>query len=268
MRNLLKYVVYPVLVYVLLNTVIQVLRTGGASRSANCTDQMQVINAAGDRDHEHVWQLVNQSRYYCTKYQTTEEANLQAADIRSTLGDRLGYEYDYLWGRVYEVLVQDSGDEINYLADSLRTIAQRKEMNTLELAELVVSFVQDIPYSYVIGGDCETYETDGKPCLGNIPFGIISPYEFLHTQYGDCDTRAVLIYVLLEYLGYTPAIVVSDEYRHAMLALNLPATGDFLEHRGERYYFWETTSTGWPLGILPPNSNNVKYWKIALAHEL
>ena len=71
-------------------------------------------------------------------------------------------------------------------------------------------------------------------------------------------------YVILEHMGYDPMIVVSDEYAHAMLALNLPAQGDYIRYAGKKYYFWETTATGWGIGMLPPESNNKEYWKKAL----
>ncbi len=115
--------------------------------------------------------------------------------------------------------------------------------------------------------DCEDFETDGQPCIGNVPLGIISPYEFIHSLYGDCDTRSVLLYVLLAEMGFDPMIVVSDEYAHAMLALNVQAQGDHIRHEGKKYYFWETTAAGWPIGMLPPDVNNINYWKIALVNE-
>ena len=133
---------------------------------------------------------------------------------------------------------------------------------------MIVTFVQDIPYSYVLNIDCDDYQTGDKPCIGNVALGLLSPYEFIHSLYGDCDTRAVLIYTILEELGFDPMIVVSDEYAHAMLALNIPASGDHLTYRGNNYYFWETTAKGWPIGMLPPTTNNVNYWKIALVNEL
>jgi len=154
-----------------------------------------------------------------------------------------------------------------FIVDSLSFIAGQKQLSRVELAQMVVTFVQDIPYSYILDKDCATYQTNGKPCIGNIALGILSPYEFLHSLYGDCDTRAVLIYAILDELGFDPMIVVSNQYAHAMLALHLPSSGDHLRHRGKNYYFWETTAEGWLLGMLPPTTNNVNYWKIALVNE-
>ena len=59
------------------------------------------------------------------------------------------------------------------------------------------------------------------------------------------------MYTLLKQLGYKPAIVTSDAYRHAMLAVDIPAGGDYITDRGIKYYFWETTAKNWEIGVLP-----------------
>jgi hypothetical protein len=61
--------------------------------------------------------------------------------------------------------------------------------------------------------------------------------------------------------------MISNEYRHAMIAIDLPASGDHIIHKGKKFYFWETTNTGWLPGMLPPDTNNIAYWKITLDHE-
>lgn len=260
-RILLGLVVYWALTFLI--RLSQVVR----NPEVLCEDSMEVINEGDDRHHQRAWQSISSRQYYCANYQTTGEQNVAGAIVRDEMPAKLG-QYDYLWSRVYEVLAEDGVGQLDFLVDSIQNISASKGLSTIELAELVVTFVQDIPYRYVIPSDCDAYETNGTPCVGRIPYGILSPYEFLHTLYGDCDTRAVLIYALLKQLKYNVSIVVSDEYRHAMIAINLPAAGDYLIHQGRRYYFWETTATGWQMGLLPPSYNNKDYWKIALVNEL
>jgi hypothetical protein len=69
---------------------------------------------------------------------------------------------------------------------------------------------------------------------------------------------------LLKNFGYSPIIINSNEYLHSMLALDLPASGDYLIHKGKRYAFWETTNVGWLPGMLPPDMNNTSYWNVIL----
>lgn len=230
-----------------------------------CDEFLVEDEFTGDRHHQREWYVYEQAAIYCLEYQSLDSLNELESRERSEMRIRLS-ESNF-WGAVYNHLVNQGRGKLNYLADSLSNVAYDNSMSRLDLARLTVSFVQDIPYSYVIPSSCDELNTGGKPCLGNVPFGIIGPYEFVHTLYGDCDTRAVLLYVLLEKMNYDPMIVVSTEYAHAMLALNIPAQGDYLSFAGKKYYFWETTATGWSIGMLPPDTNNIDYWEIALVNE-
>ncbi len=264
MKALLQFIFYVILVFILISSVIDLLNEEGVE-AAVCSDNYVVINTSNDRLHQRDWDMVDYSHSFCATYESIERVSLSAGKKRNEIVFDLN-TYENLWGSIYAELVRESQSHIDFLVDSLAGISQQKELSRSEFAEMIVSFVQDIPYSYVRVQDCSEANNKGKPCIGNIAFGLLSPYEFLHSLYGDCDTRSVLIYALLEKLGYDPMIVVSNEYAHAMLALNIPASGDHLKHQGKKYYFWETTGKGWPIGMLPPNSNNVKYWKIALVN--
>ncbi|MEP1781593.1 hypothetical protein, partial [Reichenbachiella sp.] len=142
-----------------------------------------------------------------------------------------------------------------------------EELDYVEFAHAVVKLVQDIPYQYIISNKCTSDYSD-YPCFGNQRYGITTPVEFLYTLRGDCDSRTVLLYTILSQYNYDPVILISKEYRHSMLALDIPATGEYLKIKGKKYYFWETTSTGWEPGIIPPGMDNKEYWNIALKHEL
>lgn len=265
MKGALRFFAFVFMVFLILSVVIERLKKDSEIKPS-CADTYFVINASNDRMHQRDWEMVNHSKSFCTSYESLDSLSLSIGEKRNRIhSDEESYEA--YWGEVYSELVKESEFHLNFLVDSLIQLSLKKNLSRGELAELVVTFVQDIPYSYVRSKPCSETNNYGKPCVGNITFGLLSPYEFIHSLYGDCDTRAVLIYALLENLGFDPMIVVSHQYAHAMLALNIQATGDHLRHRGKNYYFWETTGKGWPIGILPPNSNNVNYWKIALVNE-
>ncbi|MEP5610969.1 MAG: hypothetical protein ABJP45_01905 [Cyclobacteriaceae bacterium] len=266
MKGFIRFVFFILFVYVLLGGLINLQKKEIVTQEA-CVDGFEVTNRAQDRLHQREWEAVDFSNSFCASYQSLERISVATADQRNRI-TREAFSYEDLWGKVYQDLVRESKGDIQFLVDSLSTISREKQLTRSALAEMIVTFVQDIPYSYVLNIDCTDYETGDKPCIGNIALGLLSPYEFIHSLYGDCDTRAVLMYTLLEELGFDPMIVVSNQYAHAMLALNIPASGDHLTHRGNNYYFWETTAKGWPIGMLPPSTNNVNYWEIALVNEL
>lgn len=203
---------------------------------------------------------------YCLKYASEMDAYVDAKDEREKYTVYTNGEFFEFWGGVYQELYEQNRDKLDHIVDSLWTIQQEKELNRFDFANMLVCFVQDIPYVYILPNGYECEEQDGATgdCLENIKYGILSPIEFLHTLKGDCDTRTVLLYTLFKQFNYSPKIAVSNFYEHSVLLLDVPATGDYLTIESERYYFWETTATDWQAGILPPTTNDLSKWEIAL----
>ena len=213
--------------------------------------------------HLRSWSKYSFDSIYCLSYELTTSVTVPSYEFRNKLYSQ-EQNYEKYWRNIYYELYQHDKEMISFLQDSLQNIAIRNSLSRHEFANLIVSFVQDIPYNYVMSGPCDR---DDHPCLGNEKFGILSPVEFLYSLSGDCDTRSVLLYSLLKHFGYNSLIMISNEYRHAMIAIELIASGDFVSHKGRKFYFWETTNTGWLPGMLPPDVNNIAYWKITLDHE-
>lgn len=213
--------------------------------------------------HYRSWNKYSFDSLYCLSYTLTSKNIKPSNEFRNQLytTERV---YEKYWRNIYYELYQHDKDLISFLQDSLQDLAVKDSLSRNGLAKLIVSFVQDIPYNYVVPGPCER---DDHPCSGNEKFGILSPIEFLYSLSGDCDTRSVLLYSLLKHFEFDPLIMISNEYRHAMIAINLPAAGDHIIYKGKKFYFWETTNTGWLPGMLPPDTNNIAYWKITLDHE-
>ena len=213
--------------------------------------------------HHRSWLDTYYRNTYCTNYSITEQQHTLAQLDRNNLVVPNQWEtFEQYWGNVYQGLLASHSDRLIELQDSLFFVGQQDELNRLDFADMVVSFIQDIPYSYIMIESCDA--AGDTPCEPNQRFGILSPVEFLYTLKGDCDTRTTVLYKFLKHFGYDVKVVVSSEYAHAMLAINLPISGDFINHRGQRYYLWETTNTGWQPGMLSADMKNTNYWKIAL----
>ncbi len=181
------------------------------------------------------------------------------------------------WSALYSYLIQLDTPKLDLILASLTQIKETKKLNQLEFAEMVVTLVQDIPYSYVFDIPCEAperYDTSIRKvlqkcpecCLGDIPYGIQGPIGFMGNLKGDCDTRTVLIYAVLSYFGYDVVILNSEQYMHSIIGINLPATGSYKIYRGKRYYVWETTGKYFTLGMLPRNIDNMNHWTVTLTN--
>lgn len=182
------------------------------------------------------------------------------------------------------------------LSDELSKIAEADQLDQEETASLVITMVQNIPYTLVHPYTHEKMEEiDSKSGTGFIkqyhseeshlplnqspyggcaddvgPAGIYSPVEFLSGFRGDCDTRTVTIHTLLKNMGI-PSIVTNGP-GHSMLALPFKPSNPaapFLVHNGVKYYFLETTvfynnqqGTGPRLGDVPKNFDASQWFPV------
>ncbi len=182
------------------------------------------------------------------------------------------------WGDLYEHIEQKDGPALDLVMQTFQNIHSEKRLNQMEFAEMVVSCIQDIPYSFIFQDECleaENYEHSIRKiledcpecCMGNVPYGIQNPVAFLQNLKGDCDTRTVIIYSILKHFEYDVAILNSSHYRHSILGINLPATGLTKVYRGKKYAVWETTAKYYEAGTLPSNFDDISYWDVILTSK-
>ena len=206
------------------------------------------------------------SNEFCTKYITSEKSFNKAQSLRNNYQDNISATSEEFWGHLYNDLYNTNKNAISGLIDSLYNIRVKRQLDDVDFANMIVTFVQDIPYTYILDAQrCEDQDDTYGGCLEDVKFGILSPIEFLHTLKGDCDTRTVLLYTILKELGFEPKIAISEAYEHSVLLLNIPSGGnDYIYDKSRKFYFWETTAPGWPSGVLPPDMRDIGKWFIAL----
>ncbi|MBK5277836.1 MAG: hypothetical protein JJE09_03125 [Bacteroidia bacterium] len=215
--------------------------------------------------HNRVWRDFDDSQRSLQYSVSTTAANA-SSNYRNTIEVEYDGRQKVFWKDLYFGLYDHDQPQLTFLQDSILSLAKRERIEVRDLIYSVVSFIQDIPYNYIISTDSCASHTD-HPCIPKQRYGVLSPVEFLYSLAGDCDTRTVLLFTLLKKLGYDPIIVNSAQYRHSMLAVSVPTEGDYFIHKGRKFYFWETTATGWLPGMLPPDMNNTDYWTIILDYE-
>ena len=161
------------------------------------------------------------------------------------------------------------------LLDSIRVVHR---LDSIAFAKMVVAFVQDIPYALILDRDCNPdlyndpftrsyLRREEAVCSGFQRFGINTPVEFMGTLKGDCDTRTLLLYTLLDYYGYDVAILSSEVYSHSLLGIVLPMAGIAYPFHNKSYVLWETTAPQMPPGFIAPAYNNLPNWRISLTSK-
>jgi len=172
-------------------------------------------------------------------------------------------------------LKENDKDKLNGVYQLFDSIQQKRPLSPEKFSELIVSFIQDIPYTIIVTDACNSrlYEdkfikeylsSEDARCDGFEKFGINSPVEFMSNLNGDCDSRTLLLYTIFAHYGFDVAILSSEYYGHSIIGLNLPISGLAYQYQNKRYVLWETTAPNCKAGVLPKEISNLNYWRISL----
>jgi hypothetical protein len=208
------------------------------------------------------WKLVDNSlkkRKFKISFRLLEKDVKEAMDYIDTLASmsykELGLERKYsdpitearvVWAEVYRRIYNHSSSKMSSLLDGFNKIFIEENFDDRDKFYFVITFVQNIKYDRP-GGELDLF-----PPLGTIAY-----------RFGDCDSKAMLLYVILERMGVDCAMLWSHNYKHAMLGIRVNGRGDFLIANGKKFYFLETTYPNWGVGEIPPEFNNTKFWFIS-----
>ncbi len=188
-------------------------------------------------------------------------------NVQKSKNNRHNFRYtrSFTWGNFYKHMADHDRPLLDHLYDSFRKIQQQKKLNRKQFAELIITSIQDIQYNYIKSSPCDGSED--FPCVGNVRLGIFAPVEFSASLQGDCDSRTVLLFVLLAKFEYDVAILNSNQYKHSILGINIPSRGKYKTRNRKKYYFVETTAKNCIIGYLPPKVSNVNYWNFVLVNK-
>ncbi len=179
--------------------------------------------------------------------------------------------YNYIINDLYQFDKSKMGGVIQ-LFDSIRL---ENNLSPMHFAEVIVSFVQAIPYTLILPNACnadlyndlfikEYLNDPDNRCLGDEKYGLLTPVEFLASLMGDCDTRTLLLYTILSHYNFDVAILTSQYYNHSIIGINLPYEGITYSDSNLRYVLWETTSGILEPGLISHEISNLAYWKISI----
>ena len=179
------------------------------------------------------------------------------------------------YDKVIFSLKENDKNKLNGVYKLFDSINNANKLSKIKFAEMVVSFVQDIPYFLILDNGCDanlyndpfTRKYLSNPealCDGYQKYGINTPVEFLYSLKGDCDTRTLLLYSIFSHYNYDVALLSSEFYGHSILGINLPINGYAYIYNNQRYLMWETTALNCKPGIIPNEISNLNNWRISL----
>jgi hypothetical protein len=127
------------------------------------------------------------------------------------------------WARFYRMAYRESAARLDRLALETARLVPREDPT--ETARRILAWVQGF-----------AYERNGTG------MDFIPPLAAAYGATGECDSRVVVAAIILERLGIDAILMVSREYSHAMLGVDVPGGGQRFEFNGKKYMVGETTS--------------------------
>ena len=133
---------------------------------------------------------------------------------------------------------------INTIIRKFNLIALEEHLTEEEKINLVISFVQSLPYSYD---------------------NVTTPYDE-YARYPletliDKDS-SILAASLLKSMNYDVILINPPE--HMAVGVNMEIYGSYWEYEGKNYYYIETTCEGWKIGEIPDDYSESSAYLYAL----
>ncbi len=140
----------------------------------------------------------------------------------------------------YSFYVTDPTDDeyLAALAGKFRSAAEKENYSDLDMVKNIIFFVQNLDY------------VDDKVGTGYDEYPKF-PLETLADEGGDCEDSAILLASLLRELGYGTVLVQFPDHMGVGVRGEESIPGVYYEVNGIRYYYVETTSSGWGIGEIP-----------------
>lgn len=229
-------------------------------------------------DHEVEWEDFIDN-YYMGKYTTSTLKFAESHRMHNAWASVPQNKVTNFWGEIYEDMSNSDNPKLDSLVRYFQNQRMAKGLSELEAAEMVIAFIQEIPYVLVHDGSCaeacaeggfiSQYHAEGRACLPDIVAGVQSPYEFVHNLQGDCDTRSLLGYTILSKMKIPCSIWVSQTFGHSIMGVALPAQSrNYKTLNGMRHFGVELTARGFRVGMMAPEQTDMDNWTVVLFNNL
>lgn len=146
----------------------------------------------------------------------------------------------------YSVYVTHPFDDeyLKTVIEKMNLIAIQKDLTESEKVNLLISFVQSLPYTY----DNISTPYDEYPRF---------PIETLVYGGGDCEDTSILTAALLFEMNY--GVILINPPGHMAVGINMGNSGSYWTFESVDYYYLETTGEGWSIGECPEKYQDSAY---------
>lgn len=143
------------------------------------------------------------------------------------------------WARCYRMIYRESARRLDRLALELD---RRLPEDPTEAARRLLAWVQEWKYERDLEG-----------------IDFVDPFSAAHEARGDCDSRAMVMAIVLERRGVDAILMLSRDYSHAMAGVDVPGGGQRFAFGGKNWLVAETTAKV-GIGMIAADQSDWKKW--------
>lgn len=155
--------------------------------------------------------------------------------VNEYVSRRMTSDNDWILGLQF---ISANDSLIMSIAAQLSDLKDRAGLDRSGEANMVLSFVQTIPYAF----DNATYGSEDYWAY---------PVETLYHGQGDCEDKSFLYASIMEDLNYDCALLFFSDHVAVGVAFDKIPGGTYYTVNGVNYYYSETTTIGWTVGEKP-----------------
>lgn len=266
------------MVFGIISTITNTLKYPNIKRT-NTEDDVKEVSEIEDNPilgdsiitHHRIWEDYSNNLYVADLKMRISDYK-DANQLRNNLSIPLNSTSQY--NKIVSTIYDYDVNKLDLVYSTLDSLKAEKKLNKIEFAEVVVSLIQDIPYSLILGDACNAniyndtfikeYLAENGDCQGFTKYGLLTPVEFISTLKGDCDTRTLLLFTIFNHYNYDVVMLSSELYKHSIIGINLPFKGISKPINGIKYVVWETTTQGIPPGIISREISDMRFWNVSL----
>ncbi|WP_292470615.1 hypothetical protein [Methanolobus sp.] len=149
--------------------------------------------------------------------------------------------------RDYANYVNDPFDDelISQITIQMGQLADEAGYSESEIPYIAMAFVQSLPYV----SDSASSGYDEYPRF---------PFETLYHGGGDCEDSSFLLAAILNNMGYGVALIELPGHMAVGVKGDSKLEGSYYSYSDTRYYYFETTNSGWDVGVIPDEYANAE----------
>lgn len=151
-------------------------------------------------------------------------------------------EWVAAWRRFFRMIYRDNYPRLEELANTLDERFRSEGATYYDVPKRILSWLQS--YEYLRTGTISDF---------------VAPLLGVTEQKGDCDSLAMIYTILLHHLGYEAVIMVSAEYSHAMVGVDMPGQGARFPYDGREWLVAELTADV-EIGMINQSMSDIGGW--------